>query len=66
MDVNIGEPYTPRTPGKCVQPILKFMLLLLLCACLKLAQVLRLQADSGYIAGEGNRINQLLVLIFTG
>lgn len=66
MGVSIGEPYTPRAPGKRVQPILKFMLLLLVCACLEPAQGLTLQADPRCIAREGNRINQLLVLIFTG
>ena len=35
------------------------MPLLLLCACLTLAQVLTLQADSSCIAGEGNRISRM-------
>lgn len=48
-----------------MQHLLK-LLLILLCAYLKLAQGLTLQADSGSTAGEGSRINQLLVLIFTG
>ena len=41
------------------------LLLILLCVYLKLAQGLTLQAVSSSTAGEGSRINQLLVLVFT-